>query len=298
MRSRSRNERRISLPLAFRSHILNNAAIFSRLSYSSPISISFAPAPSAPDPIRAQERRRRKEKKRERPIFSFCPCVNQDEMEPGIGGSAVLRLVLALAVASLLPSPTQSVHFDLQSGKPKCITEDIKLHAMAVGKYIVVKSDDSSPLPDTHRVIARISSPDGNIIHSADNVESGNFAFNAYEAGEYLACFWTPVHKPPTTVTLELDWRTGIATKDWTNIAKKEHLDVMELELFKLRDTIQSIHEEMFDLRLREEEMQGINRTTNSRMAWLSLLSLVVCLSVAGMQLWHLKTFFERKKLL
>ncbi|XP_029119642.1 transmembrane emp24 domain-containing protein p24delta9 [Elaeis guineensis] len=172
-------------------------------------------------------------------------------MEPRIGGSAVLRLALALAVASLLASPTRSLHFDLQSGKPKCITEDIKLRAMAVGKYTVVKPDGSSTLPDSHRIIARISSPNANVIHSADKVESGNFAFNAMEAGDYLACFWTPVHKPPVTVTLDLDWRTGVPAKDWTNIAKKEHLDVMQLELFKLRDTIQSIHDEMFSLRSR-----------------------------------------------
>jgi len=44
--------------------------------------------------------------------------------------------------------------------------------------------------------------------------------------------------------------------------------------------------------------MQDMNRSTNSNMAWLSFLSLAVCLSVAGLQLWHLKNYFERKKLL
>jgi len=104
----------------------------------------------------------------------------------------------------------------------------------------------------------------------------------------------------------------------------------MELELRKLEDNIRSIHEEMFYLRerhvlnlkktqntvlcfakfitshlsytacysFREVEMQELNRRTNSRMAWLGFLSLAICLSVAGLQLWHLKNFFERKKLL
>jgi len=44
--------------------------------------------------------------------------------------------------------------------------------------------------------------------------------------------------------------------------------------------------------------MQQLNQSTNSKMAGLSFLSLVVCLSVAGLQLWHLKSHFERKKLL
>lgn len=34
----------------------------------------------------------------------------------------------------------------------------------------------------------------------------------------------------------------------------------------------------------REDEMQELNRTTNSRMGWLSFLSLFVCLSVAGLR--------------
>ncbi|XP_038972037.1 transmembrane emp24 domain-containing protein p24delta7-like [Phoenix dactylifera] len=176
---------------------------------------------------------------------------------------------------------------------------------MALGKYNIVNPDDSSPLPDSHRVTVRyylefirISSPHGNGIHSADRVESAKFAFTAIEVGDYLACFWTPDHKPPTTVTLEFDLRTGVAAKDWTSIAKKGHLDRVELELLQLRDTVQSIHDDMFYLRLSEEAMQGMTRTTNSRMAWLSFLSLAVCLSVAGLQLWHLKSFFERRKLL
>ena len=48
----------------------------------------------------------------------------------------------------------------------------------------------------------------------------------------------------------------------------------------------------------REEEMQDLNNATNSKMGWLSLLSLLICLSVSGLQLWHLKSFFEKKKLI
>ncbi|KAK7836160.1 transmembrane emp24 domain-containing protein p24delta8, partial [Quercus suber] len=59
---------------------------------------------------------------------------------------------------------------------------------------------------------------------------------------------------------------------------------LMELELKKMFDTVISIQEEMFYLREREEEMQVLNKTTNNRMAWLSFLSLIVCLSVAGLQ--------------
>lgn len=48
----------------------------------------------------------------------------------------------------------------------------------------------------------------------------------------------------------------------------------------------------------REEEMRDLNERTNARVAWLSIMSLCICVGVAGWQLWHLKAFFEKKKLL
>ncbi|XP_043723685.1 transmembrane emp24 domain-containing protein p24delta9-like [Telopea speciosissima] len=203
-----------------------------------------------------------------------------------------------IVTLGLLSSVVQSLRFDIQSGHTKCIAEDIKSNAMTIGKYNIVNLNEGHPLLDSHKITARVTSSYGNNYHYGDHVESGQFAFTAAESGDYMTCFSVPDHKIPITVTVDFDWRTGVAAKDWSNVAKKGHIDGMELELKKLFDTVTSIHEEMFYLREREEEMQHLNRVTNSRMAWLSFLSLLVCLSVAGLQLWHLKTFFERKKLL
>ncbi|KAL2499919.1 Transmembrane emp24 domain-containing protein p24 delta 7 [Abeliophyllum distichum] len=99
-------------------------------------------------------------------------------------------------------------------------------------------------------------------------------------------------------LAIEFEWKSGVAARDWSNVAKKGHIEVMELELKKLFDTVTSIHDEMFYLREREVEMQDLNIATYSKMATFSFLSIMVCLSVAALQLWHLKSFFERKKLL
>ncbi|XP_050203335.1 transmembrane emp24 domain-containing protein p24delta9 [Mercurialis annua] len=201
-------------------------------------------------------------------------------------------------IITLLSCTSESLRFELQSGQTKCIAEDIKSNAMTVGKYSVINPNEGQPLPATHAVTVRATSSYGNSYHYAELVGSGQFAFTAAEAGDYMTCFWAPDHKPVATLTVEFDWKTGVAAKDWTNVAKKGSIDVMELELKKLHDTVISIQEEMLYLREREEEMQELNRATNSRMGWLSFLSLLVCLSVAGMQVWHLKTFFEKKKLI
>ncbi|GMH15289.1 hypothetical protein Nepgr_017130 [Nepenthes gracilis] len=210
----------------------------------------------------------------------------------------ISRALPFVVVLGFLLDFSQSVRFDLNSGRTKCIAEDIKANSMTVGKYHVTNPHEGTPLPDSHKLTVRVTSSHGNSYHHSEHVESGQFAFTASESGDYLACFWLPDHNPSETVSVDFDWKTGVAAKDWGNVAKKGQIDAMELELKQLLDSVNSIHEEMFYLRDREEEMQELNRATNSRMFWLSFLSLGVCLSVAGLQFWHLKTFFEKKKLI
>lgn len=74
----------------------------------------------------------------------------------------------------------------------------------------------------------QVTSSYGNSYHQGDHVESGNFAFTAAEAGDYTACFWSPDHNPPATVTVEFEWKTGVVSKDWTKVAKKGQVDVSD----------------------------------------------------------------------
>ncbi|KAI3467307.1 hypothetical protein Pfo_023970 [Paulownia fortunei] len=207
-------------------------------------------------------------------------------------------LFLVLISVFLLWTRVESIRFDLESGHTKCISEDIKSNSMTVGKYQIVNPNEGHPLPESHKITVRVTSAYGNSYHYSDHVTEGHFAFQAVEAGDYMACFFAADHKPSTSITIDFDWKSGVAAKDWTNVAKKGSVELMELELKKMFDTVQSIHDEMYYLREREEEMQQLNRSTNSKMFWFSFLSILVCLSVAGLQLWHLKSFFEKKKLI
>ncbi|KAL3581856.1 hypothetical protein D5086_016188 [Populus alba] len=146
---------------------------------------------------------------------------------------------------------------------------------MTVGKYSIVNPHDSQPFPESHKLTVRVTSSYGNSYHYSERVESGQFAFTAAEAGDYMACFWAADHKPTVILTVDFDWKTGVAAKDWSNVAKKGSVDVMEMELKKMYDTVISIQEEMNYLREREDEMQGLNTSTNVKMAWLSFLSII-----------------------
>lgn len=52
------------------------------------------------------------------------------------------------------------------------------------------------------------------------------FAFTTAEAGNYLACFSIDGEDRGLVVKLNLDWKIGIAARDWDSVAKKEKIEV------------------------------------------------------------------------
>ncbi|KAL6505625.1 hypothetical protein OROGR_013463 [Orobanche gracilis] len=130
-------------------------------------------------------------------------------------------LFLVLVAILVLWTRVECIRFDLESGHTKCIAEDIKSNSMTVGKYQIVNPNEGHPLPDTHKITVRVTSAYGNSYHNSDNVNEGHFAFQTAEAGDYMACFFATDHKPSTTITIDFDWKSGVAAKDWINVAKK-----------------------------------------------------------------------------
>lgn len=77
-----------------------------------------------------------------------------------------------------------------------------------------------------------MTSPYGNNLHHSENVTHGEFAFTTKESGNYIACFWADAKSHGNKdVSINVEWKTGIATKDWASIAKKEKLEVSFLNI-------------------------------------------------------------------
>lgn len=72
----------------------------------------------------------------------------------------------------------------------------------------------------------QLTSPYGKIVHQKQNSTRGHFAFTTHEAGNYLACFWVDGFFGGTNISINIDWRTGIAAKDWESVARKEKIEV------------------------------------------------------------------------
>ncbi|KAK8488039.1 hypothetical protein V6N13_062585 [Hibiscus sabdariffa] len=189
----------------------------------------------------------------------------------------------------------EAVWLNLPKTGTKCVSEEIHSNVVVLADYVVVSVEDGQSAP----ISVKVTSPYGNNLHNRENVTYGRFAFTTEEAGNYLACFWSDNHTRVTgEIVVNIDWKTGIAAKDWESVARKEKLEGVELELRKLEGAVEAIHENLLYLKSREAEMRSMSETTNARVAWFSIMSLGICILVSALQVWYLKRFFQKKKLI
>ncbi|KAK9073935.1 hypothetical protein SSX86_006529 [Deinandra increscens subsp. villosa] len=209
--------------------------------------------------------------------------------------NARVLLPLLLLLMLVRVQNGESVWLNLPSSGTKCVSEELHNNVVVVGDYAVV-SDDHEHL--TPIISSKVTSPYGNVLHHKENVTHGQFAFTSSESGQYLTCFWADHPAEGVGLIVNIDWKIGVAAKDWESIARKEKIEGVELELRKLEGAVEAIHDNLLYLKNREAEMRGVSETTNSRVAWYSIVSLGICILASCAQVWYLTRFFQKKKLI
>ncbi|CAN8311649.1 unnamed protein product [Cochlearia groenlandica] len=208
--------------------------------------------------------------------------------------------ILLLSTLLLFLVPTmihvgEAVWLEVPPTGTKCVSEEIQSNVVVLADYLII-SEDHSLLPT---ISVKVTSPYGNNLHNIENVTHGEFAFTTQESGNYMACFSAdPKSHGNKNVSINIDWKTGIAAKDWASIAKKEKIQGVELEIRKLEGAVEAIHENLIYLRNKEADMRIVSEKTNSSVAWYSVISVGICIAVSSLQVVYLKQYFEKKKLI
>ncbi|KFK38470.1 hypothetical protein AALP_AA3G117000 [Arabis alpina] len=209
-----------------------------------------------------------------------------------------IGLIYLVGGGSLFPA-TEAIWITVPSTGEKCVYEDIQANAVVVAHYLCIDQENVGLGPT---IDVRVTSPYGKELYKKTNETHGEFAFTSSEAGAYFACLSMhhdqTHHTTNSSAIVNLDWRMGIATKDWDSVAKKEKIEGVELQLRKSTEIARGIRANIFYLKLREARMREINEKTNYKVGQLSLVSLGFSLLVSLLQVWYLRRYFFKKKLI
>ncbi|KAF9584307.1 vesicle coat component [Lunasporangiospora selenospora] len=218
--------------------------------------------------------------------------------------SATVAISL-IVLASTWLQVTQAIKFDLAAQEkgedvPLCIS-----HYVEDETNVVVKVK-AGPGPN-QKVSVEVTddSIHQNQLWRKDsmNEEWQRGSFLTKQAGDIVACFSNILsdgYKPDPRYTraIELDFDIGSETIDYAKLAEKEKLKPMELELRKLEDMVSDIVDNMEHLQAREVKMRNTNESTNERVKWFSTLTMVVLVTLGLWQIFYLKRFFRKKRLI
>ncbi|CAI9781759.1 unnamed protein product [Fraxinus pennsylvanica] len=196
------------------------------------------------------------------------------DREMTVVGSIVRAGILLTLVCVLQQG--EAIWLTMPASGNKCVSEEIQNNVVVLAHYIVISDDLAPPNPT---IAVKVQSPYGKTLHHNENVTHGEFAFTTTEAGNYVACFWIDSHNQGGgEISVNIDWKTGIAAKDWESVARKEKIEGVELELRKLEGAVEAIHENLLYLKGREADMWIMSEAANARVACFSIISLGVCI--------------------
>mmetsp|Transcript_17542 Transcript_17542/g.26101 ORF Transcript_17542/g.26101 Transcript_17542/m.26101 type:complete len:213 (+) Transcript_17542:52-690(+) len=185
-----------------------------------------------------------------------------------------------------------AIQFDVEISKEKCLSENIGNDVLISGDFDVAPGYNS-------QLYVKVEDPDKGVIWSDQDAKKGSFALTTHKAGEYSFCFLdmprTQQFQEGQTRRITFDFRTGVEARDYSEVAKKEHLEPLALELRKMEDLVRDVNSEMQYLRNRERLMRNTKESTNSRVIWLSVVSTSILVVLGVIQIVHFNKYVESK---
>ena len=92
---------------------------------------------------------------------------------------------------------------------------------------------------------------------------------------------------------IELDIDIGADAKDWSAIQAGERLKPTELELRRIEEVMAEVVKEMDYLKDREQKLRDTNESTNERVKWFAILTMIMLVSLGAWQVVYLRAYFR-----
>ena len=208
-----------------------------------------------------------------------------------IGQPPILGFIFLLAI---FPQ-CLSIRFFISPGEKRCLKHEMYSNQLAVGEYEVTSMVNT-------KLNMVIKDSIGHIALDRENIDgSGKFAFTSDGADYYELCFI--YEKPDSSIgnqsrEVNVDFQVGADAKQYDSAIDHDKISDMEKDLTRIEDLTNSIIFDFTYLKKREREMRDTNDSTNTRLFYQSVTSVIILLVLATWQILYLRTFFRARKLI
>jgi hypothetical protein len=204
--------------------------------------------------------------------------------------------MLGLIFFTTLLSCCLSFTFNLSATSSKCFTEELP------NDYDVTAMYEAKP-GYSQLIDIRVTDHMGSQLLEKTAIDKGQINFKTTIPGDHHICFYNRLvpgvrYRDDMQREIKFELLAGQESVDYAQVARKQHLKPVEINLRIMEDAVKQIHMEYHYFKAREAEMRTTNESNNSRAMWITILNMGIFLGFASWQVLHLKKFFISKKLI
>lgn len=186
------------------------------------------------------------------------------------------------------------VRFEIAPNTKRCLKHEVYANQLAVGEYEISSQADTV-------VDMTITDSKGYSALKRDNINGkGKFAVTSDNADYFDLCFSYTSTQPSTQLPpreVFLDFRVGAEAKQYESVSNDQFSE-LEKDLNRIEDLTQAIISDFAYLRKREREMRNTNESTNTRLFYQTILSIIILIVLTTWQVLYLRTYFKAHKLI
>lgn len=229
-----------------------------------------------------------------------------------------MKVKATIITALLAAYSAHSLHFYMDTSAEKCFVEELPKGTLVVGKYRIEQYSDKmsnyveNPSLGLQIMVEEVQTHVKQRLKNYKGASSGRFSFTSGESAQHTICFSTNntgwFNHDLARVHLDLViGSTGMEEENEGNGngqigggksgKVKQKLSEMTQRVRDINNQLVDIRREQQYQRIREAEFRNTSEMANSKAVHWTVIQIVVCAVMAVWQMRHLRTFFEKKKL-
>lgn len=206
---------------------------------------------------------------------------------------AALVVLWCLAVVPAVSAITFPIHMNA----PRCFTEEIPSNTDFKIGYVFKPGYGQS-------LEVALLGPTGlEVFRDEGRTQASHTLRTTNVGGDHRLCFSarvsSGVRSPDAAVAnVAFTFKVGTDGIDYKNLATKEKLKPMEVQLRVMEDAVRHIHGEFIYYKDREAELRSTNEHMTAKVVWMAVLVIVIFVVFSYLQLRHLKSYFRKKRMI
>ena len=212
-------------------------------------------------------------------------------------------IILYLVILSLLTTCFGTeIQLTIAAAGTRCFGEELGVHDLLVVKASSVKDTSmlfSLIIKTTVKENAgnmAATAGTGTVVYKEERKSQVSHAFTSTTSGPHWVCLTNVDSYREMTVQLSI--KSGVAAKDYSQIAKKDHLEPAQVMIRRIEDLLHEYRSNLFYQKRREERIRETIDATADRALLFCVINGVIIAGIGLFQAFFFRRFFKSKKII